>query len=727
MSSSSAVSAAPRATPPAPAARPSRTGGPRVLAVLGGLAALVAALALVSLLVGAGDTRPGQVIGYLLGRADARDDGRLHTVVATLRLPRTLAGLALGAALGLAGALLQAATRNPLAETGLLGVNGGAALGVVVGISAFGAGAGFGYVPWALGGALAASLLVLVLAGAGRAGASPLRLVLAGAAITCTVGGLINFIVLGSGRTYDEYRFWVLGSLAGVTAESLTGVLPVLALGALAALPAIRPLSALSLGDDAARALGHRPAVTRVTVAVAVTLLAAGSVALAGPLTFLGLVAGYAARRLMGPRTRAQLAAAALVGPAVLVAADVVARVLIKPFETSVALVLALIGGPLLIVMVRSRNVLLLGTSGDLSGSGGASRTAPGARRARRAAGPGDSLVLRSGGRSVLIPRRGALAVLGLAALTALVLAGCVVLGSSVLSPADALGALFGRGSRAAVLMVREFGLPRIVAGMLVGAALGAAGCLTQTLARNRLATPDFLGVNEGATLSVLLALAGGAGGLGAWWSGPLGALLAAGLVLLLSGGTGARGYRVLVVGLAVAAILRSLVELLLAKKDLDLAEAMFTWSVGSLNGRGYSSAAALAAGLAVLLPLALLGGRRLRLLRFGEDVVRVLGTDPGRTRLLVLATATALAGLAVGVGGPIGFIALSAPVVAARLTGPARVPLVASALVGAVFVALADTIGRTVMGDTEVPAGAIAGIVAGPFLLYVLLREQRA
>ncbi|MFC9977656.1 iron chelate uptake ABC transporter family permease subunit [Spirillospora sp. NPDC127200] len=729
MSTPSAVSTEPRATPrtASPAPRRPRAGGALpVPALLAGLVALVAVLAVASLFVGAGDTRPGRVLDFLLDRPGARADEQLHTIVATLRLPRTLAGVAIGMALGLAGALLQAATRNPLAETGLLGVNGGAALGVVVGISYFGIGSGFGYIPWALGGALVASLLVLLLAGAGRTGASPLRLVLAGAALTFTFGGVINFIVLGSGKTYDDYRFWVLGSLAGVTAKTLLGVLPVLAVGALMALPAVRPLSALALGDDAARALGHRPSVTRVLVAVAVTLLAAGSVALAGPLTFLGLVAGYAARRLAGPRTGVQLAAAALVGAAVLLAADVLARVVIKPFETSVALVLALIGGPLLILMVRSRNVLLLGTPSGLGESGAARRAAP--RRDRPRTAPDDSRALRVGGLSLLVPVRGTAVLLGLAALTAAVLGACVVLGTSVLTPAQALNAMFGHGTRAAVLMVQEFSLPRIVAGALVGAALGVAGCLTQTMARNRLATPDFLGVNEGATLAILLTLIGSSTAtFGQWWSGPLGALLAAVAILAVAGGTGAQGYRVLVVGIASAAILRSLVELILAKKDLNMAMAVYTWSVGSLNGRGYSSVAALGVGLAVLLPAALLAGRRLRLLRFGEDVVAVLGTDVRRARLLALVTATGLAGLAVGVGGPIGFIALTAPVAASWIAGPARVPLLGSALIGGMFVALADTVGRVVMDDSEIPVGAIAGMVAGPFLLLVLLREQRA
>ncbi|MFC0041682.1 iron chelate uptake ABC transporter family permease subunit [Actinomadura rayongensis] len=716
MSPPSAVSAAPRAAagPASPRPRAGRVLGP--LALLG---AAVALLAVASLFVGGGDTPPGRVLDFLLDRHGARADGDLRTVVTTLRVPRTLAGLAVGAALGLAGALLQAATRNPLAETGLLGVNGGAALGVVTGLTFFGAGSGAGYLPWALGGALAASALVLLVAGAGRTGASPLRLVLAGAAITTSASGAINLIVLGTGRTYDEYRFWVLGSLAGVTAHALLGVLPVLAAGAVLAVPAVRPLAALALGDDTARALGHRPGATRVLVAVAVTLLAAGSVALAGPLTFLGLVAGYAARRLAGPRTGVQLAAAALTGAAVLPAADLAARVVIKPYETSVALVLAVLGAPLLILLVRSRNVLLLGAPAPPAAGRGRERARPGVPR------PDDSLVLRAGDRSVLVPCRGALAALGLGALAALVLAGCAVFGSTVLSPGEALRALFGDAPPGDVLMVREFGLPRIAVAMLVGGALGVAGCLTQTMARNRLASPDFLGVNEGATLAVLLTLIGG-GTLGAWWAGPLGGLLAAALVLLIAGGTGTGGYRVLVTGFAVAAVLRALVELLLARKDLDFAYAMFAWSVGSLNGRDYASAGPLCAGLAVLLPLALLAGRRLALLRFGPDVAGVLGSDARRTRLLALVVAACLAGLAVGVGGPIGFVALSAPVVATWISGPARVPLVASGLAGAVFVALADTFGRVAGGESEIPVGAVAGLVAGPFLLTVLLRERR-
>ncbi|WP_019630450.1 iron chelate uptake ABC transporter family permease subunit [Actinomadura atramentaria] len=717
----SAVSANPR--PAAPAGTAAARGRPaRALGPLAALAALVAVLGVASLFVGGGDTPPGRVLDFLLDRGGARGDSDLHTVVATLRVPRTLAGLAIGAALGLAGALLQAATRNPLAETGLLGVNGGAALGVVTGIAYFGAGAGSGYLPWAFGGALVASLLVLLIASAGRAGASPLRLVLAGAALTTSAGGMINIIVLGSGKTYDEYRFWVLGSLAGVTMKAFLGVLPLLAAGAALTVPAVRPLSALALGDDAARALGHRPGATRVLVAVAVTLLAAGSVALAGPLTFLGLVAGYAARRLMGPRTAGQLVAAALTGAAVLIAADLVARVLIKPYETSVALMLALIGGPLLILLVRSKEVLLLGTPAQP----GAVRRAR-ARRVRgdRAPRPDDSVVLRAGGRSVLLPRRGAVAALGLAALAGLVLVGCVVFGSTVLSPGEAVRALFGDGSGGAVLMIREFGLPRVAVALLVGGALGVAGCLTQTMARNRLASPDFLGFNEGATLAVMLTVLGG-GTLGAWWSGPLGALAAAALIVLVAGGAGAGGYRMLVTGIAVAAVVRSFVELLLAKKDLGIADAVYTWSVGSLNGRDYSSAGPLCAGLVVLLPLALLAGRRLRMLRFGDDVTTVLGGDPRRTRWLVLALAAGLAGLAVGVGGPITFVALSAPILAGLAAGPARVPVVASGLVGAVLVALADTVGRVAGGDTEIPVGAVAGLVAGPFLLAVLLRERR-
>ncbi|WP_344343923.1 iron ABC transporter permease, partial [Kitasatospora putterlickiae] len=280
------------ADPPVPAPPAAERSRRTSWAAVGGVLAALLALTALSLSVGAGEVGPGRVLDYLLDTDGARSDSRLALVVGDLRLPRTLTALLVGAALGVAGAQLQAVTRNPLAETGLLGVNAGASLGVVLGIAVLGVQTSYGYLAFAFGGAVLASGLVLAIAGS-RGGGSPMRLVLGGSAVGATFGGLTGVLIVNSPEAYDRYRVWVLGSLAGVEGwTTLRQLAPVLGAGFLVALLTTRPLSALALGDDLARGLGHRPGATRAAVALAVTLLTASAVALAGPISFLGLLAG---------------------------------------------------------------------------------------------------------------------------------------------------------------------------------------------------------------------------------------------------------------------------------------------------------------------------------------------------------------------------------------------------------------------------------------------------
>lgn len=343
---------------------PGRTGGGRwpVVAAFIALPVVIVVLGVVSLLFGSGDLAPGHAVDYLLGNGDARADAQLQTVVMQLRLPRAYAAVLVGAALGMAGALLQAVTRNPLAETGLLGVNSGAAFAVVLGITYAHAQTGPDYLLWALAGALGASAIVLVVAAAGRVAISPLRLVLAGAALMATFRGLTSYLLLSRQATYDQYREWALGQLTRATTGMTLQMLPVVVIGIVLGLLAVRPLAALALGDDAARALGHRPGATRAVVALSVALLTGAAVAIAGPLTFLGLLAPYLARALSGPRMLAQLGLSALFGAAVLLACDIAARLLIRPAEAPVSVLLALIGGPVLIWVARSHRMLSLRT-----------------------------------------------------------------------------------------------------------------------------------------------------------------------------------------------------------------------------------------------------------------------------------------------------------------------------------------------------------------------------
>ncbi|MGW9207014.1 Fe(3+)-hydroxamate ABC transporter permease FhuB [Embleya sp. NPDC055664] len=713
------------------------------------LTATVVVLTGISLSVGAGEVGVGGAFDYIFNRHGARSDSHLTLVIRDLRLPRTLTALLTGAALGTAGCLLQTVTRNPLAETGLLGVNAGASLGVVLGITLVGVQTGYGYLVWAFAGAAVAGLLVLAIS-ARRGGGSPMRLVLAGAALSATFGGITNILIVNSTEAYDNFRFWILGSLAGIQGfDSLGSLAPVLAGGFVLAVLVSRSLSALVLGDDLARGLGHRPALTRALVAVSVTLLTASSVALIGPISFLGLLAGFLARTLAGPRILAQLCFSALIGAAVLTAADVAARVVARPFEAPVSVIVALIGAPLLIGVVRSRRLGALGltdapesVSASSGGFGGAARVrrligrggggagAARADEAARSAALGRSirrlpehLVLRRGRFSLVLPGRAVLVTTLLAVALAAAIVVSVYSGQRELGLVRTFDAILGRGDHFDVLLVREFRLGRIVAGAAAGAALGVAGCLTQTLARNRLATPELLGVNDGATAAVLVSVSFSASGsFGAWWAGPIGALVAAVVVTAVAGGLGRRGYRVLVVGLALSALASAITQVVLARRSLNSASALYVWSSGSLNGRGYSVAWPVLIGLAVLVPLALALGRKLDVLRFDDSTASSLGLDPGRIRLICLVAAVCLAGLAVGICGPVGFVALAAPVIAGRLTGPLRVPILGSMLVGAILIVLADMLGRIVLDGAEIPVGVVTTVLGGPFLLWVLL-----
>ncbi|WP_349744985.1 FecCD family ABC transporter permease [Roseateles cavernae] len=326
-----------------------------------GLMGALLVLSLLALLLGPGRVGPAQSWAWLGGAAV---DAHAQMVLGQLRAPRLGAALLVGAALGAAGVLLQAVTRNPLAEPGLLGVNAGATLAIAAGFVLQGHLGAQAQLFWALGGALAGSALVLLLARAGDARVSPLRLVLAGLALAASARGFMAFLLLASEQGLDQFRFWVLGSLARVTPEALLlGCAPLLAGLALAGLLA-RPLDLLSLGDELATTLGGRPALLRWSAVLVVGLLAGGAVALVGPIAFLGFVAPYLARALGALALGAQLRLAMLLGAGLLVAADIVARLVVQPFEAPVSAVIAILGAPLLIWMVRSQGWLALSAPG---------------------------------------------------------------------------------------------------------------------------------------------------------------------------------------------------------------------------------------------------------------------------------------------------------------------------------------------------------------------------
>jgi len=335
------------ANPPAP----SRGRVRRRALGLCAVAAALAVAALLSVMIGANPLPIPQVWRALW----QPDDSDAAIIVWTLRMPRTFVGILIGAAFGVAGALMQALTRNPLADPGILGVNAGAGFAVTVGVGLFGLTGITGYVWFAFLGAATATVLVYLIGSAGRVTAAPATLVLAGVALGAVLGGFSTLLSLLDETTFGAMREWGLGSIARTGLDETLSVAPFLAVGMLIAALIAGPLNLIALGDDLAASLGADIMRTRVLGIVAVTLLAGTATALTGGIAFVGLMVPHIVRWFTGPDQRWILAYSALAAPVLVLVADIAGRVIARPGEIEVGIVTAVIGAPVLIVLVRRR------------------------------------------------------------------------------------------------------------------------------------------------------------------------------------------------------------------------------------------------------------------------------------------------------------------------------------------------------------------------------------
>lgn len=299
-------------------------------------------------------------LGTVVGAITDPDGSKEQLVIRDLRLPRTLVGLGVGAALAAAGVLIQALTRNPLADPGLLGVNAGAAAAIVIAITLFGVADLHGYVWFGFGGAAIASVVVYGLGTIGRGGSSPVRLALAGVIVGALLSSVISAILLLDRATLNQFRFWAVGSVSGRGWDVLSQVAPFIIVGLIVGLFIARPLNVLALGDEAAKGLGANVGRTRAAVAIAVTLLCGAATAAAGPIWFVGLVVPLAARIIVGPDVRWVLLYSIVLAPILLVGADIVGRVVARPIELQVGIMTAVLGGPVFVALVRRRKLARL-------------------------------------------------------------------------------------------------------------------------------------------------------------------------------------------------------------------------------------------------------------------------------------------------------------------------------------------------------------------------------
>ncbi|MFJ7157130.1 iron ABC transporter permease [Streptomyces sp. NPDC101118] len=677
-------------------AGPPATPRSRALLVGGGLVLALCLTAVVHLGLGPSGTGLGDIAGLLLGHGDPRTED----VLLGSRLPRTLTGLVVGIALGVSGALVQGATRNPLAAPDTLGVNAGAHLAVVA--VAF-TGAGLGPVPAGgaafLGGLLAVALVYVLCAGGVPA---PGRVLLAGATVALACTAAAEFLQMLDVQATRGLFFWGNGTLmqTGLARPLTLGAL--VAAGALAAPLLARPLDLLSLGDETARSVGVRVERVRPLAFLLAVVLAAAAVALAGPVGFVGLIAPVVVRQT-GVRAHALLLPlSGLVAAVLVLGADAAAQLVVRPSATQpaeipVGVVTALVGGP--VFMVLARRV----STGDADT--GAAVTVSARRR-----GPAFAVVLGGG-----------LAVLAAAVLVSLRV-GDVHVGWGEL--AAAVSGSAGELTEAVV----AFRLPRVLVAALAGACLAVAGAAVQAVVRNPLAEPGLLGVTGGASLGAVavivlvpsaplavLPAAAGAGGV----------LMLALVVLVARGRGGAGGLdptRVVLVGLGAAATAMALVNMIVVGAQLNLGSAL-AWLAGSTYGRDFTALGWLA--LPALAAVALVAAARpVNLLALGDELPRALGLDLGRARLLVLGAGAVLAAGTAAAVGAVGFVGLVAPHLARRLVGGAAaraVPM--AAVLGAVLVVAADALGRRLLAPTEIPAGIVTAVLGAPYLIWLLRR----
>ena len=684
------------ATPPAtrPSAATSRTGAAAVTAAL---ILLVTALAVVDITQGTAAVGAPEVFKALTGRADPGD----ASVVIASRLPRVTAGLLVGAVLGMAGAALQAVSRNVIASPDTLAVNAGSylALGLAAatGVSLpLLASSGVAFT-----GGLAAAAVVLGLSGLG---AGTVRLVLAGSALTLGLTAVTEGLLLLFPQQTEGLYQWNQGSIAQ---NGFGGVLQMAPLGiaGLAGLLLIaRRVDALALGDDAARGVGVSVRATRVTAVVLAALLSTTAVTLAGPIGFVGLCAPALVRPLARrfrafTRTRSSLPVVGLTGAALVLGSDVLLRAIVPP-DTAVAVptgvVTSLVGAVFLIVMATRVH--------DTAG----------------AAAP-DRLRIRS--RAVFL-----LTTAVLVAVLVGVTIAAVLLGDSKLLLGDVVNWAQGRAGRT-VTFVLDTRVPRVLAALLAGAALALAGTLVQAVTRNPLAEPGILGVSGGAALGAVLVVTtipsvGSWGVAGAAFAG---AALSSVLVFGLAARGGFQQNRLVLVGFGVATGAAALISLLIILTDPFNATKALTWLSGSTYGRTLPDVAPLAAVLTVGVAVAVLRRTELDLVSLDVDTPRLLGLKLARGRLGFLALAVLLSATAVAAAGTIGFVGLVAPHAARALVGRQHARVVPVAvLLGAVLVCTADLVGRTVIAPAQLGAGLMTAVIGTPYFLYLLVRSRR-
>ncbi|GAB3562082.1 siderophore ABC transporter permease CdtC [Amycolatopsis endophytica] len=688
------------APPSAPAgAAPPRRGG-RLALLVAGLAVLIVAGSAVHLTQGTSALDALDLLRLVTGQGG---DGTAAVVLES-RLPRLLAALLVGVALGVGGAVLQSVSRNVMASPDTLAVDAGAHLAIVA-VAAFGISLPLlGSAGVAFAGGLGAAALVLALSGTGGAGV--VRLVLAGTAIALAMISVTRVLLLLFAQETQGLYAWGSGALGQNGLGGVRTLAPVVG-GALVLLLALsRRLDLVYLGDDHARTLGVHVGRVRASAIVLAVLMSAAAVTLAGPIGFVGLAAPALVRLLSAVvpglhRHAALVPVSAALGVVLLLGADVLMRAVIGAqgaLEVPTGVVTTLLGAVFLMLLARNVRV-------------SASAAEPPA----------------AGTRGGVTPTRFRVVLGVLVVATVGVVVGSVLLGDTKLLLGDVVNWVSGQAGPI-VTNVMDNRLPRVVAGVLAGAALALAGALIQAVARNPLAEPGIVGVVGGAGLGAVTAITL-IPGISFWaqtgFAG-IGAAAATVLVFALAARGGFASERLVLIGFAVQAATQALVTLVITLSDPWNETKALTWLGGSTYGRSFTHLVPMALAVLVVVPLLVRARGELDLLSLDDETPRVLGVPVARSRLVLLVCAVLLTAAAVAGVGVIAFVGLVAPHAARALVGRRHArALPVAALLGAILVTVADTVGRTVIAPAQLPAGLMTACVGVPYFVWLLHRSR--
>ncbi|GAB3261248.1 iron ABC transporter permease [Kineosporia babensis] len=690
----------------------SETAAPRPLPGIGfgrgaSGAAVLAALLVVVFVTGLGHITQGtsgvgfwDLLRYLLGARESVGGVPITEVLTGSRLPRVLAGIAVGLALGTAGALLQSVTRNPLASPDTLSVTAGAYFALVA-FAAFGITTPL----WAssavafCGGILAASL-VLGLAGAGS-GAASTRLILAGSAVAMALDAAsATLLILFREGTTGLYA-WGSGSLAQLNLDAATRAAPVIAVVLVIALLLARRLDVLGLGDDAASSLGVPVRTTRIVAVLCAVTLTSVSVTLAGPLAFVGLAAPVAVRlaaNRVGALSRHGflIPACALAGALLVLLADVVLRAIMGAQAAAsipTGIPTSLLGALVIVVLA-----LRLRDMGSV---------------------PRAYVAVRSQSRFVLVT------VVATVLLVAAALTGLLA-GSLWLRIGDIVLWLQGTAPNLISLALDDRA-PRVAAAATAGAALALAGTVVQGTVRNPLAEPGILGITAGAGLGAVIVVTSGLGGRPALIVLALCAGLSTFAVIsALSWRGGFLPDRFLLIGIGCGYAVTSLSTFFLLRADPYDTPRILTWLSGTTYGRTFADVIPVVVLLLAATPLVYGMRRQLDLLAIDEDTPQIFGVRREQARLVLLIVAAAAAAVSTVAIGVVGFVGLVAPHLARALVGVRHGRIIPVAmLLGALLVVIADALGRTLIAPSQIPAGLMMALIGAPYFVWLLYRSR--